>query len=60
VRVDKVSSRPDAGQLAELLDAFAAGRLTTAVAHLVPLVDAAKALELASGGGLRGKVVLVA
>jgi NADPH:quinone reductase len=60
IRVDKVSCRPDAGQLAELLEALASGRLTTAVAQHVPLVDAAKALELATGGGLRGKIVLVA
>lgn len=60
VRVAKVSVQPDPGQLAELLADLAAGRLTTAVAQRLPLTDAGKALELAAGGGLRGKVVLVA
>jgi NADPH:quinone reductase len=59
VRVAKVSVVPDARQLAELLADLAAGRLTTSVAQRMPLTDAGKALELAAGGGLRGKVVLV-
>jgi NADPH2:quinone reductase len=60
VRVAKVSVRPDPRQLAELLTDLAAGRLTTSVAQRLPLAEAGKALELAAGGGLRGKVVLVA
>ena len=59
IRVDKVSVRPDAGQLGELLAALAAGRLRTAVAHRLPLDEAGKALVLAAAGGLRGKVVLL-
>jgi NADPH:quinone reductase-like Zn-dependent oxidoreductase len=59
VRVAKVSVRPDAGQLAELLADLAAGRLATAVARRMPLTEAGTALKLAAGGGLRGKVVLV-
>jgi NADPH:quinone reductase-like Zn-dependent oxidoreductase len=59
IRVGKVSARPDAGQLGALLAGLAAGRLRTAVAHRLPLVEAGKALDLASAGGLRGKVVLL-
>jgi len=59
VRVAKVSVVPDASRLAGLLDDLAAGRITTSVAQTLPLSEAAKALEVASGGGLRGKVVLV-
>jgi NADPH2:quinone reductase len=60
VRVDKVSVTPRPEQLTQLLEDLAAGRLVTAVAQQVPLADAPKAFELAAGGGLRGKVVLVA
>ncbi len=59
VRIAKVSVTPRPEQLAQLLDDLAAGRLVTAVAQQVPLADAPKAFELAAGGGLRGKVVLV-
>jgi NADPH:quinone reductase len=59
VRVDKVSVTPRPEQLAQLLEDLAAGRLVTSVAQQVPLADAPKAFELAAGGGLRGKVVLV-
>lgn len=59
VRVEKVSASPKPEQLAELLQDLAAGRLVTSVAQQLPLADAGKALEVASGGGLRGKVVLV-
>lgn len=59
VRVAKVSVTPQPEQLATLLQEAADGRLRTAVAQRLPLVDAQKALELGSGGGLRGKVVLV-
>lgn len=59
IRVGKVSARPDSGQLGELLAALAAGRLRTAIAHRLPLVEAGKALDLAAAGGLRGKVVLL-
>lgn len=60
VRVAKVSVEPDAAQLSTLLQALAAGRLSTRVAHRLPLTHAGKAMELASGGGLSGKVLLEA
>lgn len=59
IRVEKVSVTPRREQLATLLDDLAAGRLQTAVAQVLPLAKAAEAVEIASAGGLRGKVVLV-
>ena len=59
VRIAKVSVRPDAAQLGDLLSDLAAGRLTTSVARRMPLTEAGKALDVAAAGGLRGKVVLV-
>ncbi|MGE3288946.1 MAG: zinc-binding dehydrogenase, partial [Pseudonocardia sp.] len=59
VRVAKVSVTPDAGMLAELLDAVAAGRLRTRVAATLPLAEAAAAHRRLAAGGVRGKLVLV-
>ena len=59
VRVDKVSVTPKPVVLAALLAEAAAGRLRTTVAEQFPLAQAQKAIDVASGGGLRGKVVLV-
>lgn len=59
VRVAKVSSAPDPAQLEQLLRALASGRLTTAVAAVIPFTEAADAFALSAKSGLRGKVVLV-
>jgi NADPH:quinone reductase-like Zn-dependent oxidoreductase len=50
--------RMNSDQLAELLAMADDGRLTVAIAHRLPLADAARAHELVAAGGLRGKVVL--
>lgn len=58
VRVQAVSVRPDAGQLAGLAAEVAAGRLWTRVAGTYPFGQAAEAHRRAGTRGLRGRVVL--
>lgn len=58
IRASKVSVVPDAAALRTLLDALAAGTLSTRVAGTLPLAEAAQAHERAAAGGLRGKLVL--
>jgi NADPH2:quinone reductase len=58
IRVQAVSVRPDAEQLAALAADFAAGRLRTRVAGTYPFGAAVDAHRLAGTRGLRGRVVL--
>jgi NADPH2:quinone reductase len=60
IRVQAVSVRPDANQLAALAVDFAAGRLRTRVAGAYEFSAAADAHRLAGTRGLRGRVVLMA
>ncbi|SDM71024.1 NADP-dependent oxidoreductase [Allokutzneria albata] len=54
VRVSRVEVEPDAARLRELV----ASGLSTRVADVLPLADAAEAHRRAAAGGLRGKLVL--
>ncbi len=53
-----VHTQPSADGLAELLRRWAAGHLTTRIASVLPLSQAAEAHKTAAAGGLRGKLVL--
>ncbi|RZS82853.1 NADPH:quinone reductase-like Zn-dependent oxidoreductase [Motilibacter rhizosphaerae] len=55
----KVDVRPRPGELQELATAYAEGRLRVRVAAAYPLEEVAAAVEKASAGGLRGKVVVL-
>lgn len=57
-RVTNVWISADGDQLARLSDLAAAGRLTTRVADVLPLKDAAHAHQRLHEGGLRGRLVL--
>ncbi|GGS61508.1 NADPH:quinone reductase [Planobispora rosea] len=59
VRLEVVSVRPSAADLAQLVALAEAGRLRVHVDRALPLADVAKAHELISGGRTRGKIVLV-
>ncbi|WP_086829948.1 NADP-dependent oxidoreductase [Allokutzneria sp. NRRL B-24872] len=54
IRVERVNVVPDAAKLRELVTAG----LTTRIADVIPLADAAEAHTRAAAGGLRGKLVL--
>ncbi|GAA4036478.1 NADP-dependent oxidoreductase [Allokutzneria multivorans] len=54
IRVERVNVVPDAAKLRELVTAG----LTTRIADVIPLADAAEAHARAAAGGLRGKLVL--
>lgn len=58
IRTQTVHVEPAPENLAGLLSAVAAGRLTTRVAGTLPLARAAEAHERVAAGGLRGKLVL--
>ncbi|MEU8196590.1 NADP-dependent oxidoreductase [Microbispora amethystogenes] len=59
VRLQVVSVRPSAHDLAELTSLVEAGRLTVHVDLTVPLAEAAKAHEQGQAGRTTGKIVLV-
>ncbi|MFI5613227.1 NADP-dependent oxidoreductase [Amycolatopsis sp. NPDC051903] len=58
ISVADVYVRPDAAQLAELCALLSGGRLTLSVGAVLPLADAATALERAISGANGGPVVL--
>ncbi|MEU4675343.1 NADP-dependent oxidoreductase [Amycolatopsis sp. NPDC023774] len=58
IRVTNVYVRPDATQLAQLCALLGEGQLTLAVGSVLPLADAATALEDAISGAKGGPVVL--
>ncbi|ETK33818.1 NADP-dependent oxidoreductase [Microbispora sp. ATCC PTA-5024] len=59
VRVEAVSVRPSAADLAQLTALVEAGRLTLHVDQVIPLDEVAKAHELGETGHVTGKIVLV-
>ena len=59
VRIEEVSVRPSAHDLAELTALVEAGRLRVHVDEALSLTEAAKAHELVASGRTTGKVVLV-
>jgi NADPH:quinone reductase-like Zn-dependent oxidoreductase len=52
--------RPDAEQLAWLVELHRSGKLRIPVAQTLPLADASQAHRLQEAGGLRGKLILAA
>jgi NADPH:quinone reductase-like Zn-dependent oxidoreductase len=57
-RVLALQGRPDGAQLAELASLIDAGKVTTTVAAVFPLAEAAAAQELSKLGHTRGKIIL--
>ena len=57
-RVLAPQGRPDGAQLAELASLIDAGKVTTTVAAVFPLAEAAAAQELSKLGHTRGKIIL--
>jgi len=57
-RVLALQGRPDGAQLAELASLIDAGKVTTTVAAVFPLAEAAAAQELSKLGRTRGKIIL--
>ncbi len=53
-----VHTQPHPAELADLVDRWASGRLTTRIAGTFPLSDAAAAHRQLESGGVRGKLVL--
>jgi NADPH2:quinone reductase len=53
-----VHCAPDGAELAEIIDAVAAGELVSRVAHTVPIERGADAHRELERGGVRGKIVL--
>lgn len=58
ITVTAVGAKPDAAQLADVLDQAATGRLVSRVAGTLPLEEAAEAHRRTARGGQRGKYVL--
>jgi NADPH:quinone reductase-like Zn-dependent oxidoreductase len=59
ITASSILVRPDATQLASLVNLLAAGQLVTSVTDVFPLERASEAHQRLVVGGLRGKVVLV-
>jgi NADPH:quinone reductase-like Zn-dependent oxidoreductase len=57
-RVLALQVRPDGAQLAHIASLIDAGKLTTTVAAVFPLAEAAAAQELSKLGHTRGKIIL--
>jgi NADPH:quinone reductase-like Zn-dependent oxidoreductase len=59
-RVLALQGRPDGAQLAQIASLIDAGKVTTTVAAVFPLAEAAAAQELSKLGHTRGKIILSA
>ncbi|WP_418958272.1 NADP-dependent oxidoreductase [Streptomyces tritici] len=59
IRAHTFSTAPDGARLKEMLERLAERRLTTRVADVLPLEEAAEAHRRAEGGGRLGRIVLV-
>jgi NADPH:quinone reductase-like Zn-dependent oxidoreductase len=57
-RVLALQGRPDGAQLAQIASLIDAGKVTTTVAAVFPLAEAAAAQELSKLGRTRGKIIL--
>lgn len=57
-RVLALQGRPDGAQLAQIASLIDAGKVTTTVAAVFPLAEAAAAQELSKLGHTRGKIIL--
>jgi NADPH:quinone reductase-like Zn-dependent oxidoreductase len=58
VRIAMVGVLPSAGQLEEINQLIAAGKLKTYVAMVLPLAEVRKAHQYSESGRTRGKIVL--